>query len=1363
MERAVTQNHPSGTTARSPMVESTSASIVITPERREKVDRAREVWIKKLIDLSRRNNLLFYRDLQTGTLDLSAAPADAIHSLLQSGREGVPGVLLNKLLPALPQQTSAAARLKEISARAQMNLEERGLDTLFLGLGMASWQPDDDGRPAEAPVVLMPLVATSSGRESRSWTLKRNGDVRVNDVLLHALEIQHGVRIDADALLPEILGDDEGEEFDLEPLFDRLRSMAQDVPGFAISPRYIISNFHFQKLAIVKDLKEHGEQLAAHDVIAGIAGDQQARELARGDRSLGDPRELDLVVPDEEFLILDADSTQQQAIALALKGRNGVISGPPGTGKSQTIANLIAEHVARGKNVLFVAEKRAALEVVLERLKALSLGHLCLDLHGADISRKLVARQLKESLDLIRSMTMPDSASLHRQFVDRREKLNAHVRRMHSPRGPAGLSVYALLGRLERIPDGARNDARWSGAELGGLDAPKTEQATAILRELASGFAGLITADDPSPWTGAALAGVAAAQQAMDRASRLVQRWPAVTSALQGFESAHIVLPCTTVRDVQRVLDVVAAADDVLARYDVSVFGLDVDRIAALLRTGRNALRRAWTMCISPDFRAARTAVLNSRTAGKVSIPTLIRELDEVRSVRDRWREVGGASLRAMPEASRLRDALGAVLDDLKALMLSFPGHTLETVTLARLSEWLPRLAGDTVTPFRLVRAAELERQLQQIDGGRTLTEIRRLKPEPPLWGDVFTYAWLRSSLDEAWRQEPSIPAFSGRTHDQLVEEFKTLDRQRLEVAVQRVRRVHAERVIAVRNRHRNQDGVMSREAEKKSRHLPLRQLLGEAPDVLLALRPCWMASPLSVSQLIPAERPLFDVVIFDEASQVLPEDAATALLRGRQAVVAGDRHQLPPTTFFATGDGEADQDESVEVAGFESVLDVMSAFLEPAWSLDWHYRSRDESLIAFSNRHIYSDRLVTFPGPASVSAITHHLVAHTAGTGSEESASAEVERVVQLVLEHAGTRPAASLGVIAMGIKHARRVEAALDRARLAHPELDEFFAPDRRERFFVKNLERVQGDERDAIILTIGYGKDAAGKLVYRFGPLLSEGGERRLNVAITRARHRVDVVSSFSHHDMEPGRSKAKGVELLRAYLEYAASGGRRLDGSVATSVPLNDFEQSVHDTLVKHGLTLVPQLGTSRYRIDLVAMHPTHPGKPVLAVECDGASYHASPTARDRDRLRQQHLEALGWVFHRIWSTDWFLRRDEEIARTLRRYEEAVRRADCPPRSGSCASHNTANGQAVPAEQGPVQAPATGRRPPLPVASGRGSIARYSDRDLNEMVRWVRSGGLFTDDQIVREVALALGFERIGTRIDEAVRRAIRRTL
>jgi very-short-patch-repair endonuclease len=1090
-------------------------------------------------------------------------------------------------------------------------------------------------------------------------------------------------------------------------------------------------------------------------VIAGIAGDGEARELARGDRSLGDPRELDAITPDNEYLVRDADSTQQQAIGLALSGRNGVISGPPGTGKSQTIANLIAECVARGKTVLFVAEKRAALDVVLERLKSSALGHLCLDLHGADISKKLVARQLKESLDLIRSVTMPDTASLHRQFADRRDKLNAHVRRMHTPRAPAGLNVYALLGKLQRLPDETRSDVRWAGAELAGLDTEKAERATDVLRELASGFAGLVTGDDPSPWTGAVLRTTAMAQKAMEEAGRLVNRWAALISALQAVESAHPLRPCTNVSDVQKLLEAAAAIESVLARYDPSVFTLDLDRLASSLGRARSIVGRILAFCTNGDFRVARASVLAVRTAGKAPALKLIEELEELRGVRRRFREIALPDNvpRPIPEGRRLRQALSEVLDDLTGLTECFPTRPLNGLTLTMLAEWFPRLAADTVTPFRIVRAMELERDLQGIEGGRILAQIRRSKPAPGLWGGLFTYAWLRSCLDDAWRQDPSIPAFSGRTHDQLVEEFRSLDRQRVQLAIDRVRRAHAERVIAARNRHRDQDGLVSREAEKKTRHLPLRKLLSEAPDVLLALRPCWMASPLSVSQLISADRPFFDIVVFDEASQVLPEDAATALLRGQRAVVAGDRHQLPPTTFFASGEGEGDEAEAAEVAGFESILDLMSAFLEPPWSLDWHYRSRDEALIAFSNRHIYADRLVTFPGPGGMPALAHHHVPHIPGVGTEESGAAEVATVVQLVLQHAQKRPDTSLGVIAMGIKHARRVEAALERARVDHPELDAFFAADRQERFFVKNLERVQGDERDAIILTVGYGKDAVGNLPYRFGPLLSEGGERRLNVAITRARHSVDIVSSFSHYDMEPGRSKAKGVELLRGYLEYAASGGRRLDGSVATSVPLNDFEQSVHDALVKRGLNLVPQLGTSRYRIDLVAMHPSQPGRCVLAIECDGASYHASPTARDRDRLRQQHLEALGWAFHRIWSTDWFLRRDEEIARTLKRFEEAVRRSDDPPDPPGSRVEKVNE-----ASVAPVQPARRGLRPGVP--SGRGQIAAYSDHELRQMVHWVKSSGLLTDEQIVREVARELGFERIGSRIDEAIRRAIR---
>jgi very-short-patch-repair endonuclease len=593
------------------------------------------------------------------------------------------------------------------------------------------------------------------------------------------------------------------------------------------------------------------------------------------------------------------------------------------------------------------------------------------------------------------------------------------------------------------------------------------------------------------------------------------------------------------------------------------------------------------------------------------------------------------------------------------------------------------------------------------------------------------------------------------------VEEFGRFDEERIELAAARVRRTHAERAIEAMNRFPDQQFLLRAEAQKSRRHLPLRKLFAQASDVLTAVSPCWMASPLSVSQLLDGGRRYFDVVIFDEASQVLPEDAVPSVLRGDRLVVAGDSHQLPPTTFFASGEDDslnANEDPQA-TEGFESLLDMMNSFLRSRY-LEWHYRSRDEALISFSNHHIYRDRLVTFPGPGGPPAVSHVLVQQPPGQdGEEESSAAEVRRVVELILEHARTRPRPheTLGVIAMGIKHADRLQRALDQALGESHELDEFFDTNRSERFFIKNLERVQGDERDAIILSIGYGKDRAGNLPFRFGPLLSEGGRRRLNVAITRARQRLTLVSSFSYLDMDLARVKpGSGVEMLRNYLQYAATNGQRLGDANITGFPENSFEAEVEDVLSARGMKLIPQMGASSYRIDLVAEHPKKPGRYVLAIECDGASYHSSYTARDRDRLREQQLERLGWRFHRIWSTDWFMRKESEVERALAAFEAAVKYADQLD-SGLIANGN--HHDASPANSTKDNGSATPRGP-RPQIAIRTNITQYPLSDLIGLVRWIGSDGqLRTDDQIITELVPMLGFSRRGARIDSVLKRAI----
>jgi len=678
--------------------------------------------------------------------------------------------------------------------------------------------------------------------------------------------------------------------------------------------------------------------------------------------------------------------------------------------------------------------------------------------------------------------------------------------------------------------------------------------------------------------------------------------------------------------------------------------------------------------------------------------------------------------------------------------------------SFSELVSLLAQLNADGHTAYRVARMHELLAGLHQNGLGALLYEIQGSATPPALWPRQLEHAWLASCLDQIMAEDTELAGFSGDAHARFVTEFRDLDCQRLAIAANRVRRAHAERVIAVMNAHPDQEDLVRREAAKRKRHLPLRALLARAPDVLTTLCPCWMASPLSVSQLIDARQTGFDVVIFDEASQVLPEDAAAALLRGRQVIVAGDRHQLPPTRFFISGEDDDDSDDEVApTEGFESLLDLLSAQLD-SWSLDWHYRSRDEALIAFSNRHIYSGRLITFPGASAAGAIAHELVPWASDLDSQdESSSAEVARVVDLILQHATTRPQETLGVITMGIKHAQRIEMALDHALRERRELELFFSTTGTEPFFVKNLERVQGDERDAIILSVGYGKDRSGKLAYRFGPLLTAGGERRLNVAITRARGRLTLVSSFSHLDMDLARSQARGVELLRYYLEYAASGGRHLSADGRVPIPLNSFEADVYDALRAQGIPLVPQWGVSSYRLDFAAQHPQKPGQFVLAIECDGATYHSAPTARDRDRLRQQHLEALGWRFHRIWSQDWFTRRTNEIDRAVRAFEVAVRDADSTTDPIIVAASAMLG---KPAQQPAPTAPADKPRGLRPPVLSYLPITQYSLSDLVALVRWIQSDGrLRTDDEILDEIVRDLGFQRRGPRIVATIREAI----
>ncbi|MFF0251282.1 DUF3320 domain-containing protein [Micromonospora zamorensis] len=525
----------------------------------------------------------------------------------------------------------------------------------------------------------------------------------------------------------------------------------------------------------------------------------------------------------------------------------------------------------------------------------------------------------------------------------------------------------------------------------------------------------------------------------------------------------------------------------------------------------------------------------------------------------------------------------------------------------------------------------------------------------------VLERALLQEWADHHLYQDAALRVVRAEDRDSLVAEYRALDRGLIGAATSRI--ITACNARRPRN-NLGESGVIRREAGKKKKHMPVRLLLERTRHVTQAIKPCFMMSPLAVSQYLPSDM-RFDVVIFDEASQVAPADAVNCIYRGDALITAGDQKQLPPTSFFTAGvadDSDEWDEEAEDGVDFESVLDLMKGSAEfRALTLRWHYRSRHEALIAFSNSSFYKGRLITFPGAEDVGPDVGVELFYAGGTyrrGSSRDNPVEAAKVAERVIHHFTTRPHLTLGVVSFSEAQAAAIEHAVEQARQDRPELDRFFTDDRLDGFFVKNLESVQGDERDVMIFSIGYGPDEAGKTTMNFGPLNRAGGWRRLNVAITRARFRNEVVASVRASNIVAAAG-SEGLRHLRRYLDYAERGLAALALDTSTGGDAESpFEESVISVIRSWGYEVTPQVGAAGYRIDMGVRHPDRPGVYVLGVECDGFQYHSSRVARDRDRLRDQVLRGLGWRLHRIWGTAWYRNRLGEEERLRTAIEKAV---------------------------------------------------------------------------------------------------------
>jgi len=877
--------------------------------RRRLVHRAVEDWKRQLIDLGGRNNLLYFRDLKVGTLDLGADTAsDALRELL-AGRK----VRLAELFPDPDKRRDAAKRSRALRAKAIENLEERGLQTLRIAHGFATWSTERSAATPSAPILLYELEVKPTGVAADDFELQLGSEPELNPTFLHLLATDFDVHLEQHLLAP---GED---DLTLSKVKIQLETHCRSIPSFAVSERTVAGNFSYAKLPMVRDLERSEDEIVGHDLLSAVAGDTEARQSLRDRQSAAEGTVLTPVPPPtDEFLVLDADSSQSYAISAAVAGSNLVIIGPPGTGKSQTISNLIATLVARGRSVLFVAEKRAAIEAVISRLDRRGLGDLLLDLHEGTGNRRRIASELQRALNATGETLAPDVMRLHRQLERRREQLEAYATALREPADPWGVSPFDAQAELIGLSEDVSSGFRVRGPALEALSKPvMTDLRDDTQRFVSLGGAALLRGEGAWATTYAArqVAHSTVAASIQDVLQEVLHvLFPAYIRLINSIRSADIRTPAT-LDEAAELVALLTDLDEVSRNFTPEVFDLDLPSVVRALQPAKAfAPMRIAAGVFNREFREARRAVLAVAQREGLSDADLLRLSSLTADVArgwEAWHSVRGhrnpAPIRDVGTLGDAREALVRALSELKqTAALNFD---TDSDPIAQIEDVLQGLDRERTTLARLPELHQLEDRIRSRALGDVLNEVTRESLPPALAADAMNHVWLSSILDRLTGERAALATFDAVDQQAAVREFTLADQTHIETTVQRVRRAWAERVVNARNEWPGEAQLVAKQAALKRRHMPLRTFFDQAEHVLTAVKPCWVMSPLVVAQVLPA-RACFDVVIFDEASQVPPSDAACSLLRSHQAVIAGDPHQLPPTSFFSSRADGGDDEE---------------------------------------------------------------------------------------------------------------------------------------------------------------------------------------------------------------------------------------------------------------------------------------------------------------------------------------------------------------------------------------------------------------------------------------------------------------------
>ena len=1444
-----------------------------------------------LLDMSTRNRLLNIpmRTQNVRTIEIVDEKAAEILRLLGDGKAMtfLPGVALSEAAKAelepgdtdtgdIPQpeddtvdEKGRAARHVDLKLQTRLTSEglqkrlfdiwydartleqEQGVNILYLALGLLKWYDDDKAENARyAPLVLMPVLLERS-TAAEKFRLKGRGEPPSPNLTLQAK-----MRADFDLLIEDFPDED---DVDLTAYAARVAESVGAHKRWEVLPdAMVLGFFSFAKFLMYRDLDPETwpetQGVDDHALIRALLHDGFAPDAPL----IADGDDIDAALPPAERMhVVDADSSQTVAIAEAAGGRTLVIKGPPGTGKSQTITNIIAAAAARGRKVLFVAEKMAALDVVHRRLQQAGLGPLTLELHSNKVNKRAVLDELKRTKDAA-ARGMPEAGTVTDKLDLSTEALNGFAERLHTPLLPSGLSPQQILGKLarwHRAGEPGRNTPLDGAVTWSVSDVESRRDAVSDIAERAAGLGPI----PEHPWRG--VSAEAFDPSARDQLARDITR--ARDDLNAAMREAGVAVRLFGAPEPRTIADL----DLALAHLQLTPLPRDADRqaftdaawrdtkaLAGLVETGQlltrlreETGRQVNEAGLSAQYDAIRTDIVTKgrdlfrfldggykrsiallasymRTVLPKDPDERLKLIDAVIRLQKteatfaakadigrafgglwhgadsnwqaldnvlRWRQSHHALPEAvwprltalteaqLAEADRTRQSLYAALSAYKSGFDTL-GETLkldetqafgvEAPTIRELNDRLTDWLNDMEALSRFIAFASRGRALAGQGVAPLVAAIHDGTLEAadilPAFDGAYAYI-LRDVLFQAW---PELKAFDGDGHNRAVDAFRQQDVARIELAKAQIAASHSQgRPNA--SGGIGPLGVLNGEMAKKRGHLPIRQLLDKAGPAIQQLKPVFMMSPLSVAQFLKPGGLTFDLLVMDEASQIEPVDALGAIARVEQLVVVGDERQLPPTSFFKklTGEEIIEEDDAglLNARDTESILDLCLAKGAPYRMLNWHYRSKHQSLIAVSNREFYDGRLLIVPSPydavSGMGLKFHKLTNAPYDRGGTRTNPVEARTVAEAVIAHARQNPEQSLGVAAFSVSQRQAILHELELLRRNNPDTEDFFSEAAAEPFFVKNLENIQGDERDVIFISVGYGKTAEGTLAHNFGPLSASGGERRLNVLISRAKTRCEVFCNFTGADIDLEKTEARGVAALKLFLTFAETG--RFDAAAGEGpAAAAELEAEIALALRNAGYEVKTQIGASGFRVDLAVADPEVPGRFLLGIDCDGPQFRDARTARDRDRLRQQVLAAHGWVLHRVWSADWYLRPKSELARieaamAAARAQWADRdEAEDQPQPVIVAPQAMADivaPVAVVAEAAPAYVEAS-----FPVDTGTAPEMLSSQILAESLVRIVTIEGPVHGDEIAARVRTLWGVPRAGARLKTAVADALR---